>query len=878
MTPSIPPYLLPDYDPCKATINELCSVLSTMNVALPASRQLKQVYIDLFNKTVTADTRPLLVDRVLSVRPSEVGITQLSKDGICERLLATDIPPPSVAVRTPAREDEQLLEPFELSPLPLKHKNKRSITTTTPTTVNQTAFKQTVTFDKENTRPLHDSTLSDDHRQVSSEVSCNNTKSTNKLAAAVHSASTLLRKISIPRRRGHLSSSTDVDATQVDLKQVHTQDASIPTAAETTSPVQYKRTRIVLGHTTEEDPANNDHTDTPTTPVKSSRRITRTTVVGGTSPVAAGGLTSTDHDLTKLKSNGSTTKSPSKSLGSDTEISARSTSLQHTSTKLRVFSNRTTPSRLYASSNIQIHDMMDCNTANLDNDSRTVSTTNVFETGDMEQDINTPLKYRQSTTQGTHGTKSVKATQSPKSKNANSNNDHLEKSPNSTMSAPSRSKFYIDPFMPGVRSKVGGAAHSQFLSHSNQSSLFSPDAVTQNAEDDQVEFKTRKVSDLAAEWTRKIQMSVEEAKAAAAVTTSLAAAHNRGANNMLAASAEPPIVEASSKLLYPDLTNRASNDLVQTNDAAHLDSKKSLPIKKNPFQKHSKSTFEQSSSRKSRNPFKSVDADEDCTVTEMDDSVSEWSQADGGINDSSHLASEVYDESTLIAKSSWVAPFFGVLFVAAMTILVGLYWRELVVLAKTPFDEKHPIMLAYAYALNMYANPQIAMDHIYEFLEQSHHAISEWSRISYLHAVYAYALLRQYMLELMDTVLTSYGHVRPIFISYAHTTSASVFAVYADLQKTVLAHYTSSKETLVPNLLIIWQIIVDRQIAFVHECATYCMTIYTSMSMTLVRNTIDAIMSAVDAAAHRVAEWSQPILDPLMAKVHVFLKSTETGA
>ncbi|KAJ1339448.1 hypothetical protein BSLG_005929 [Batrachochytrium salamandrivorans] len=201
------------------------------------------------------------------------------------------------------------------------------------------------------------------------------------------------------------------------------------------------------------------------------------------------------------------------------------------------------------------------------------------------------------------------------------------------MSAPSRSKFYIDPFMPGVRSKVGGAAHSQFLSHSNQSSL--------------------------------------------------------GANNMLA-SAEPPIVEASSKLLYPDLTNRASNDLSQ--------------VKK---------------------PIKSVDADEDCTVTEMDDSVSEWSQADGGMNDSSHLASE-----------------------------------------------NNPIM-PYLNGLGF---------------------------LIYMRLCICFA--SQYMLELMDTVLTSYGHI-----------------------------------------------------AFVHECAIYCMTIYTSMSMTLVRNTIDAIMSAVDAAAHRVAEW-----------------------
>jgi hypothetical protein len=68
-------YLTQDFDPKKLTISEISSILSYHSVEVPASRQLKEVYIDLFKTQLQPKGDQILQD-MTNVKASSEGITK----------------------------------------------------------------------------------------------------------------------------------------------------------------------------------------------------------------------------------------------------------------------------------------------------------------------------------------------------------------------------------------------------------------------------------------------------------------------------------------------------------------------------------------------------------------------------------------------------------------------------------------------------------------------------------------------------------------------------------------------------------------------------------------------------------------------------------
>ncbi|RKO93296.1 hypothetical protein BDK51DRAFT_51519, partial [Blyttiomyces helicus] len=75
-----PAHLAKDFDPASQTINELASILSQEGVTLPAAKQKRAFYIDLFNETIKKDRLALLQKR-RAVRPSNRGIIHVNLGG-----------------------------------------------------------------------------------------------------------------------------------------------------------------------------------------------------------------------------------------------------------------------------------------------------------------------------------------------------------------------------------------------------------------------------------------------------------------------------------------------------------------------------------------------------------------------------------------------------------------------------------------------------------------------------------------------------------------------------------------------------------------------------------------------------------------------------
>jgi hypothetical protein len=72
-TPSALEYLQDGYDYKKLTISQLCSILSKHSVALPASRQQKHVYLDLFQTEIIGKSDELMMEAE-NIQPSAAGI------------------------------------------------------------------------------------------------------------------------------------------------------------------------------------------------------------------------------------------------------------------------------------------------------------------------------------------------------------------------------------------------------------------------------------------------------------------------------------------------------------------------------------------------------------------------------------------------------------------------------------------------------------------------------------------------------------------------------------------------------------------------------------------------------------------------------------
>ncbi|KAJ3405673.1 hypothetical protein HDV05_006478 [Chytridiales sp. JEL 0842] len=63
----IPSYLSESFDPESASINELVSILSERGIGLPAKREKKQFYIDLFQNEI-ASNRAKIISKLEKIR------------------------------------------------------------------------------------------------------------------------------------------------------------------------------------------------------------------------------------------------------------------------------------------------------------------------------------------------------------------------------------------------------------------------------------------------------------------------------------------------------------------------------------------------------------------------------------------------------------------------------------------------------------------------------------------------------------------------------------------------------------------------------------------------------------------------------------------
>jgi hypothetical protein len=74
-------YLRPSFDPKKLKISELCSILSQHQISIPAARQKKEFYVELFMKELCPKAESILQD-IENVRPSNEGITFVRKASV----------------------------------------------------------------------------------------------------------------------------------------------------------------------------------------------------------------------------------------------------------------------------------------------------------------------------------------------------------------------------------------------------------------------------------------------------------------------------------------------------------------------------------------------------------------------------------------------------------------------------------------------------------------------------------------------------------------------------------------------------------------------------------------------------------------------------
>ncbi|KAI8919536.1 hypothetical protein BC831DRAFT_481435 [Entophlyctis helioformis] len=109
-------YLQPNFDPNKATINELVSALAAHDVPLPTSRRLKAFYVELFRSQLQPRI-PAIVAARAAVLPSAAGIVLVDHRTRTETPLAADAPPPHA--RPPIRPAHVQIQPASRSFRPL---------------------------------------------------------------------------------------------------------------------------------------------------------------------------------------------------------------------------------------------------------------------------------------------------------------------------------------------------------------------------------------------------------------------------------------------------------------------------------------------------------------------------------------------------------------------------------------------------------------------------------------------------------------------------------------------------------------------------------------------------------------------------------------
>ncbi|KAH6598014.1 hypothetical protein BASA61_002972 [Batrachochytrium salamandrivorans] len=604
---SVPDYLLPGFEPSRATISQLCSALAAHNIPLPGSRQLKSVYVDLFERNLTIETRRAWVEQMQLVQPCAEGIVQVGSDGRSETLLHADSTPPrpssisspatptAHAATVSAKTNLLRLLPIaggQAKTLPKKRPASSDTTHGSSSSSNgngssignntsgSIATKATPLLPR---RVSFSSNKENAVDQVSDSPSARD-----RLASTMHSASALLRKISVPRRRPQNASTTTTTTTTISSTSNSVPGGDTLTTTLTTEiPTTHGWSESMLG--AESESGTTEHNKMEAADASDVASTTTTTAPSlfyhhnSIYDSLDDSISSTLHDDHKedvlhkrTRTCPDQTDRPPSTLNPvysrstfdkaapthDTTTHAFRPSLASparniTPTKIHVF-GRSSPSCLSSSSSINLHSNSSVSSIDLASNDK-------LATNNDSSNINYNYHYSTTTTTATTAApryRNSPASKSPKSIYRRATSPTKTSTAATTFSqdngtAPYRSKFYIDPYMPGVRSRVGGSAvHTNQTPLIHADSLF-PDSVMLDSETNEDHHAPpKKVSELTAEWTRKIELVSNASNS----TATLSSIQTKNHPSPFAISAE----RVSARSVYPDPITSGQSDSLRT--------------------------------------------------------------------------------------------------------------------------------------------------------------------------------------------------------------------------------------------------------------------------------------------------------------------------
>ncbi|KAH6595541.1 hypothetical protein BASA50_005750 [Batrachochytrium salamandrivorans] len=827
---SVPDYLLPGFEPSRATISQLCSALAAHNIPLPGSRQLKSVYVDLFERNLTIETRRAWVEQMQLVQPCAEGIVQVGSDGRSETLLHADSTPPrpssisspatptAHAATVSAKTNLLRLLPIaggQAKTLPKKRPASSDTTHGSSSSSNgngssignntsgSIATKATPLLPR---RVSFSSNKENAVDQVSDSPSARD-----RLASTMHSASALLRKISVPRRRPQNASTTTTTTTTISstsMEQCPGGD-TLTTTLTTEIPTTHGWSESMLGADAESESGTTEHNKmeaaaasdvaSTTTTAAPSLFYHHNSIYDSLDDSISSTLHGDDHKEDVLHKRTRTcpdqTDRPPPSLASP----ARNI----TPTKIHVF-GRSSPSCLSSSSSINLHSNSSVSSIDLASNDK-------LATNNDSSNINYNYHYSTTTTTATTAApryRNSPASKSPKSIYRRATSPTKTSTAATTSSqdngtAPYRSKFYIDPYMPGVRSRVGGSAV-----HTNQTPLIHADSLFP----DSVMLDSETNED-----------------------------HHAPPKSPFAISAE----RVSARSVYPDPITSGQSDSLRTPKEA------------------------------------AKEIDDDSTVAEPDEGMSLYSdevvetwesEKDGETKGSDSL----YSKAASVSASTGTWWSFLLLFTCVMMVVVsivaaGVYWQELNELVQMPFNEHHPAHALYVKMAHMYDHhSQIVVDHTLQVMG----VIRDYTMDIAL-AIYAligkyYAMGCRTAEDSAAVVIAYFQETTAALPIYTEKISAAATSLYAHASEVVAQ--SPWLVSLGVNLRVMATLIVREHLKLMHEVLAWGLALWSSLDLSTMHAILAEGARMTDIAVKQIADVSALVLDPVMEMVHSVLK------
>ncbi|KAH6559865.1 hypothetical protein BASA60_000430 [Batrachochytrium salamandrivorans] len=870
---SVPDYLLPGFEPSRATISQLCSALAAHNIPLPGSRQLKSVYVDLFERNLTIETRRAWVEQMQLVQPCAEGIVQVGSDGRSETLLHADSTPPrpssisspatptAHAATVSAKTNLLRLLPIaggQAKTLPKKRPASSDTTHGSSSSSNgngssignntsgSIATKATPLLPR---RVSFSSNKENAVDQVSDSPSARD-----RLASTMHSASALLRKISVPRRRPQNASTTTTTTTTTISSTSNGNSVpggdTLTTTLTTEIPTTHGWSESMLGADAESESGTIEHNKmeaaaasdvaSTTTTAAPSLFYHHNSIYDSLDDSISSTLHGDDHKEDVLHKRTRTcpdqTDRPPSTLNPVPSLASPARNI--TPTKIHVF-GRSSPSCLSSSSSINLHSNSSVSSIDLASNDK-------LATNNDSSNINYNYHYSTTTTTATTAApryRNSPASKSPKSIYRRATSPTKTSTAATTSSqdngtAPYRSKFYIDPYMPGVRSRVGGSAvHTNQTPLIHADSLF-PDSVMLDSETNEDHHAPpKKVSELTAEWTRKIELVSNASNS----TATLSSIQTKNHPSPFAISAE----RVSARSVYPDPITSGQSDSLRTPKEA------------------------------------AKEIDDDSTVAEPDEGMSLYSdevvetwesEKDGETKGSDSL----YSKAASVSASTGTWWSFLLLFTCVMMVVVsivaaGVYWQELNELVQMPFNEHHPAHALYVKMAHMYDHhSQIVVDHTLQVMG----VIRDYTMDIAL-AIYAligkyYAMGCRTAEDSAAVVIAYFQETTAALPIYTEKISAAATSLYAHASEVVAQ--SPWLVSLGVNLRVMATLIVREHLKLMHEVLAWGLALWSSLDLSTMHAILAEGARMTDIAVKQIADVSALVLDPVMEMVHSVLK------